>query len=869
MGLSAGMRLGAYEILSSLGAGGMGEVHRARDTRLDREVAIKVLPEEFFRDRERRDRFEREAKLLAAVNHPNIAAIFSFEEVAGRYLLVQELLEGETLREILREGSVPARKAAEHGAQIADGLAAAHGKGIVHRDLKPENLFVTKDGRVKILDFGLAKQTAIASAIESNSPTEAKATAPGAVLGTVGYLSPEQVRGFPADARTDLFAFGCVLYEMLSGKRAFKRETAAETMTAVLREDPPALAVSPELSALVFRCLEKKPEMRFQSAQDLAFALLSLTSTPGPLPAGKPITKRRPALSWLAAGAAAFLLVAVVIGWLRARGPSPAPPSAALNPKRILVLPFENATGDPSLDRLGRMAADWISQGLLQTEKVEVVTPGVGPGAGLATSPEDLKTLAVRNGAGTAVSGTYYTSGKDLEFQARMTDAVSGKLLFAQERVRGPREEPMQAVDRVRQRIMGAVITRFDLPDVVAVLQKPPLYEAYIEYLAGYELVGFDNPKCLEHLKRAVELDPDFLVARIRLAALYMMVGDETRSDALFESLRQSTEKMTAAERNLLDLLQSVVEGKILEAYRAARHLNALVPRDVVALWQHARYALWSNRPRECLEVLAGLRGGWDGMLSERFGRFRQVSWYVTTAAQAHHLLGEHEQELAVARMGLERFPDLLPMYRDVAVALATLGRLEEMNGVLDTSLGVRPERGLSPAGVLIDTAEELRVHGRADESRKVAVRAVDWFEALPAEEAAKASRRSGRVRALCLSERWNEARAANAGFLAAFPESVDAIGFKGILAARAGDRVTVDSASATLAKVRKRASLGDATYWRACIAGHLGDKDRAVTLLREAFTQGSALFVECHADWRLDPLRGYPAFEELMKPKG
>ncbi|MGE5345539.1 MAG: serine/threonine-protein kinase, partial [Acidithiobacillales bacterium] len=334
MVLSAGTRFGPYEVISPLGAGGMGEVWKARDARLDREVAIKVLPEEFFEDKERRDRFEREAKLLAAVNHPNIAAIFSFEEISGRYLLVQELLEGESLRESLREGALSPRKAIEYGAQIVEGLAAAHAKGIVHRDLKPENVFITEEGRIKILDFGLARQAATPSLVASTSPTEAKATTPGEILGTVGYFSPEQVRGLPVDTRSDIFALGCVLYEMLSGRRAFMRETAAETMTAVLREEPPALEASPELSTIVNRCVEKKPEMRFQSARDLAFALRSLPSASGLAHPGAPAPSRRPVLSWLIAGAAAFLLVAVVIGLIRGREPPP-PATVAKQPLRI------------------------------------------------------------------------------------------------------------------------------------------------------------------------------------------------------------------------------------------------------------------------------------------------------------------------------------------------------------------------------------------------------------------------------------------------------------------------------------------------------------------------------------------------------
>ncbi|HEX5855111.1 MAG TPA: protein kinase [Thermoanaerobaculia bacterium] len=292
MTLSAGTRLGPYEILAPLGAGGMGEVWKATDARLDRTVALKVLPEDFFEDKERVARFEREAKLLAALNHPNIAAIFSFEEIpgvpgsSGRHVLVQELLEGDTLRQRLAAGPVPVRKAIDWGIQIAKGLAAAHEKGIVHRDLKPENLFVTTDGRLKILDFGLAKQRAIVAGGDTKSPTMVRATDPGTLLGTVGYMAPEQVKGQPADARSDIFAFGCVLYEMLAGRRAFKGDSAIETMNAILKDEPPEPDVSgakipPGLERLIRHCLEKSPEERFHSAHDLAFDLEALSAVSG------------------------------------------------------------------------------------------------------------------------------------------------------------------------------------------------------------------------------------------------------------------------------------------------------------------------------------------------------------------------------------------------------------------------------------------------------------------------------------------------------------------------------------------------------------------------------------------------------------
>src|SRR5580698_2793962 len=281
MALSPGTRLGPYEIIAALGAGGMGEVYRARDTRLGRDVAVKVLLSSPSQDQDRLRRFEQEARAAGALNHPNIVALYDVGTYDGAPYLVTELLEGATLRDRLRDGGLPPRKAVEYAVQVAQGLAAAHDKGIVHRDLKPENLFVCRDGRVKILDFGLAKLKtpetgdATATGLTLDNQTEA-----GVVMGTAGYMSPEQVRGQKADARSDIFSFGAVLYEMLSGERAFGGHSSADRASAILKEDPPDLltsgrSVPAAIDRIVRHCLEKDPEHRFQSARDLAFHLES------------------------------------------------------------------------------------------------------------------------------------------------------------------------------------------------------------------------------------------------------------------------------------------------------------------------------------------------------------------------------------------------------------------------------------------------------------------------------------------------------------------------------------------------------------------------------------------------------------------
>ena len=436
--LKDGTKLGPYEILASLGAGGMGEVYRARDTRLGREVAIKVLPSSFSHDPDRLRRFEQEARAISLLNHPNILAIHDVGTHEGSPYLVSELLEGETLRERLRgavdaapkgaaapgspvSGSdkprpapqgvaIPPRKALDYATQIAHGLAAAHEKGITHRDLKPENIFLTKDGRVKILDFGLAKlvQPEGLSAELTSAPTTPSGTEPGMVMGSVGYMSPEQVRGQPTDQRSDIFSFGVILYEMLSGRRAFYRETGAETMTAILKEDPPDLAessrsISPGLERIVDHCLEKNPEQRFQSTRDLAFNLeaLSVSSTQAAVAAtagGPAISRRRtvPAMVGLA------LLAGVALGYLAAqRAAKTSPPvyhqltfrrgtinSARFTPDGQTILYDAMWEGQPS--RVFTTRPDSTESRPLDLPEAEVLSISSSGELALALQPHEL-----------------------------------------------------------------------------------------------------------------------------------------------------------------------------------------------------------------------------------------------------------------------------------------------------------------------------------------------------------------------------------------------------------------------------------------------------------------------------------------------
>ena len=391
MPLATGSHVGPYEILALLGAGGMGEVYRARDTSLKRDVAIKVLPGAWSRDPERLRRFELEAQAAAGLNHPNIVSIFHVGQHEGSPYIVTELLQGETLRDHLQRGPLRFREAIDLAVDIARGLAAAHSAGVVHRDLKPENLFLTRDGRVKILDFGLAKLKQVQSAgADSATITLREETNPGHVLGTVGYMSPEQVRGQAADARSDIFALGVILYEMLTGKRAFHKPTSAETMTAILNEDPPTISqltsdAHPGLQRIVSRCLEKSPDQRFQDASDLAFALEALSDSSST--AIPPVNQAVGGKRWLwivAAAGAALVIAAALIVWSKASTAVPV----------VEAVTQLTDDGEPKLS-IGKLVTDgarvYFNEGVTGSLKIAQVSVTGGPTSVIPTRLESAR----------------------------------------------------------------------------------------------------------------------------------------------------------------------------------------------------------------------------------------------------------------------------------------------------------------------------------------------------------------------------------------------------------------------------------------------------------------------------------------------
>ncbi|MFZ0761003.1 MAG: serine/threonine-protein kinase, partial [Candidatus Sulfotelmatobacter sp.] len=590
--LTSGTKVGDYEVKSLLGSGGMGEVYRARDSRLGRDVAIKVLPSFLSSDSDRLRRFEQEARAAAALNHPNILAVFQMGTYEGAPYLVSELLEGETLREQIRRGRLSVRKAIDYGVQIARGLAAAHEKGIVHRDLKPENLFVTKDGRVKILDFGLAKLTQPHSGSENSALTLTEGTEAGVVMGTVGYMSPEQVRGQTTGHRADIFAFGAILYEMLAGKRAFQKPTSPETMTAILNEDPPGISqvttnIPPALQRVVHRCLEKNPEQRFQSASDLAFALDALSESGG---AAYPATAAKASIGagkrWKVIVPAAVAVLALSVGgyfyFYRTH---------KLTDKDTIVLAdFANSTGDAIFDDTLKTA---LNVSLRQSPFLNVLSDQqVAETLKLMTRPADTKLtpavtreLCQRAGSKAYLEGTIGSLGSEYVLELKAVNCQNGDTL-AQEQVTAAAKENVldtlgAAASNLRTELGESLATvkKFDVPLEQATTSSLEALKAYSLGQKTYNEKG--TAACMPYFQRAIELDPNFAMGYDAVGEGYFNLDELGRASEYFTKAFQLREHVGEREKLAItaDYYQNVT-GDLDKAAQTLQEEIESYPRD-------------------------------------------------------------------------------------------------------------------------------------------------------------------------------------------------------------------------------------------------------------------------------------------------
>ncbi len=727
MPLSGGSRLGPYEILAPLGAGGMGEVYRARDTRLDREIAIKVLPERLAADPVALSRFEREAKAVAALSHPNILAIHDFNRHGDTSYVVLELLEGESMSERLLRGPIPWRHAAEIAIAIADGLSAAHAKGIVHRDLKPQNLFLTREDRVKILDFGLARREQTSSGESVTQAMTEEGTSPGTILGTIGYMSPEQVLGDPADWRTDLFSLGCVLHEMLTGNRAFRRRTPAETMAAILNEEPPALTdvgaesgPPPGLSTIIGRCLEKNPELRFQSARDFEFALKEVL-----------------------------------------RGATIAPPASSGSHRRpiesMAVLPFANAGGDPDAEYLSDGIAESIIHSLSKLPGLRVMARStISRYKGRDADPQHVgRELGVR----AVLTGRVFHRGETLIVKTELVDGRDGSQLWGENYSR-KLSDILAIEEEISREISETLRLKLSSEEEHRRSKRETeSTEAHRLFLKGRFFWNKRSPdalrKGIECFRLAIEEDPEYALAYAGMADCYNNLGFYN-----YEAPAESFPKAKAAARRALELDGDLAVARTALGYAllyydwdwdgAEREFRRAIELDPNYPTAHQYLANALLPPRRFDEAIAELRLALDldplsliisaslGYGNHMAGRYDEAQSQLQKTLEmdpgflpAHLFLGYVYLQTGEHSKAVEEFSDLLrrtegnPLVNaELGCAYVTSGRRSEAETIL-TVLRETKERFVSPYSfALLHTA--LGEHDAAFDAleKAVAIRA-------------------------------------------------------------------------------------------------------------------------------------------------
>ena len=747
-----GRTLGHYRIVEKIGEGGMGEVYRAHDERLDRDVAVKVLPEDVATDAGRLRRFESEAKAVAQLDHPNILAIHDFRAEDGVAYAVMELLEGESLRELISEGSITTGKAVEYARAIADGLAAAHDKGIVHRDLKPENVFLTKDGRIKILDFGLAKLKIPDEDLTTETPTATLDTAPGGLIGTVPYMAPEQVQGQPADHRSDIFALGVVLYEILTGHRPFGGSTTVETAAAILKEDPEPIsvaapAVSPALGSVVSKCLEKRPEDRFSSAHDLALTLGAVDSVAWhpPTQDRSSIGKRWPhILAVVIAAAIALFFIFPPKGLFERLAEQP--PEVSI--PRIVVLPFENL-GSPDDEYFADGMTEEIISRLSAVSGLLVIS---------RTSAMQYKSTekAVRQ-IGEELNVQYALEGT---VRWERTDEGQGRVRITPQLINVADDTHLWS-DRYDRELGGILAVQDDIARSVAEVLRVTLLgtresagaprtvhpEAYTAYLRGRyfhnRLSEEDLKNAVRYFEKALALDPDFAPALADLSGTVIKLAGRGHipMEEGVERAREAATRALQLDRNLADAWANLAWIKLYfdwdwagseAAFRKALELE---PGNATAVRGAAALAAAAGRFEECipldrraveldpLSIIAhrnlGGHAWYAGLYDEAVAALKKGLELSPEQPGAHLLLGRiylSQSQLQTALEEIEKEPDDFWRLYGYALAYHALGQEAEASEALRTLI----EEHAGHAAYQI--AEAYAFRGEVDET-------LSWLE--------------------------------------------------------------------------------------------------------------------------------------------
>jgi len=674
--LAKGARIGPYEVIGLLGAGGMGEVYRARDGRLGRDVAIKVLPDSLASDPERLRRFEREARAAGCLNHPNLLTVHNVGSHDGSPYIVSELLEGETLRERDRLEGFSLRKALEVAIAVARGLSAAHAKGIVHRDLKPENLFVTKDGRVKILDFGLAKLQRTSDVAMPEGETASQGTAAGMVVGTAAYMSPEQVRGRPADHRSDIFSFGVLLYEIVSGRRPFRGDTPADVMTAILREDSPELQarggpVPPALDRIVRRCLEKRAEDRFHSAHDLALALEAV-SEPRDLS-------------------------------VESACRSPVRPALPAQDKAIIVLPFKDISPGGDNEYFSDGLTDEIIADLSKIRSLRVISRTSA--MRLKGTGKDVRSIGRELNVQYVLEGSVRKAGANLRITAQLVDATTDAQLWA-EKYSGTLEDVFAIQERLSRTIVEALKLRLSPEEDRSIGERPigdlRAYECYLRArveMWRWSEDALDRARRLLHDGLAIVGENAVLRAAMgSVLCLYVEAGIR-RDESCLDEAEECAIKVFALDPDSADghRLRGAIEYQRGRVQEAVRHLKQAVSRDPTnpdSLIYLANCYLISGREPAARPLIQRL------LEIDPLTPFNHLmpGW-------AEVVEGRLESGLGFYAKGYEMDPENPLARLFYAWNLAWNGRVDEAGSIIDLLAKHSPQSVLAQAGLLLKHA--------------------------------------------------------------------------------------------------------------------------------------------------------------------
>ena len=875
--LVPGQRFENYEVVRELGHGGMATVYLAQDLRHSRQVALKVLRPELSANYGA-DRFAREIGIAAQLNHPHILALHdsgSFDLGLGEPALFYAMpyVDGRSLRDRLREEpQLPLPEALRIARQVADALEYAHRQGVIHRDIKPANILLTNDHAI-VADFGIARAL-------DRAATEA-VTQAGLTLGTPAYMSPEQAEGTHLDGRSDVYSLGCVVYEMLAGHPPFAGTTAQVVLARHAVDPVPPLrtvrrTVPIAVEQAIMRALAKIPADRFATARDFADALA--TSEPPletylepPPRSPAPPHRRHAAFAVLGALAVTTLIVLGVSRIWRTRESM-----AALDPRRVLVAPFANNTGDAALATLGTVAADRVASGLVEIQQVQMVDAGAVPGAeGRAPAipgSGDARARAQRLGAGTVLWGSYYRRGDSIEFQAQVTDTRSGRIVAPIRAAAAPATDPTAAIELLRQYAMAAVAWHFD-PEMAELehSSRPSSYEAYREFIAGNELVGAPGTTCrfaecdFVHWRRAYALDSTFTLPVIELARQGdLRFGGCELTDSIAEALRTRHDRLPALDRARLDAVVAGCHGQRGLQLQAARAALAAAPKSV----GDATYLSDQLQSAGFLRAAVAI-----------IERLDPPPHNLHLTSPAYHLLGEYDKELAAGNAAHLTDPDDLWIISVQARAHVGLGQLAAMEQNLDSALRVPTNVENEPwtrVGMLGWIGWELEAHGYAAEARAMYERALARYRSSSQEEQKGAQ--DAYAALLYSAGHWAEARAAFQHLIAADSNAArdpeiwyrGAQSWLGGIAAHLGDQREMDRVDRWLAAQQGNPYSSCVPSDRARMPAIRGEREQAMALLRLAVDQGCPVVqgLNFHSDPDYKLLWGYPPFEDFRKPK-